>query len=92
MADSVTFDGRNTAEVREWINADPGRDEHSTWFITRSQSGPTSSQAWRYVKGDADWGPDVIAAVFDPRGGWRPVRRGDTIERQGSGYGVREAS
>lgn len=91
MADreGIEFTGRNTAEVRSWVNADPGLGPSETWFITRSMTNPISPQSWNYVRGTEDWGGDVLAAVYDPRAGeWRPVRKGDRIVRQGSGYGV----
>lgn len=90
--DEMTYTGRNTEDVRDWVNADPGCGSHETWFLTKNQSAPTGGQAWRYVKDQQGWDDKVMAAVYDPRtGNWTPVRRGDTIERQGSGYGVRAA-
>lgn len=95
MADheGIEFTGRNTAEVRNWVNEDPGREQGTSWFLTRGQTTPISPQAWHYVKDGAEWPGDVVAAVYDPRtGSWSPVRKGDVIERQGSGYGVRQVT
>ena len=87
--DEIVYTGTNTKEVRAWVNADPGCEFYETWFITKSMSGPSGLQAWHYILGEADNWRGAEAAVFDPRTGeWQPMRRGDTIERQGSGYGV----
>lgn len=89
--DSIRFTGRNTTEVKDWVDSDPGCDSESqTWFVHN----PAPDETWRYIRRASlvpaeEWTDDVVAAVFDCRGGWRPVRAGDTIERQGSGYGVR---
>lgn len=94
MSDSITYDGKNGAAVRRWVNADAGVDaERETWFMTRGMSNPTGNQAWRYAKGDDEWPEGTRAAVYDPRTGrWLPVAVGDAIVRQGSGYGVEAAS
>jgi hypothetical protein len=88
--DEMVYLGANGPEVRDWVNSDPGVTPGETWFLTRNQSGPTGGQAWRYVKDQQGWDNTVVAAVFDARtGDWAPVRKGETIERQGSGYGVK---
>jgi len=87
---SILFTGRNTVEVRDWVNRDAGRDMTESWFITRGMSAATGGQAWNYVRDGRKWGEDVRACVYDPRSErWEPVRPGDYIEKQGDGYGVR---
>lgn len=95
MTEQITYTGRNTREVRAFV--DPGEGDgmpRQTWFVTRTQTAPTGGQAWRYVRANAadgsEWDDTVAAAVFDPAyGDWTPVRRGDIIRRAALGVGRR---
>lgn len=95
-ATEVTYTGRNSPEVRAFVDA--GVEWIETWFITKAMSGPTDLQAWHYVMGKAPGDPTpegwkgARAAVYDPRTEtWRPVHAGDTIVREDGGYVVRSA-
>lgn len=89
--EAITFTGRNTRDVRDFVNG--GIEFIDTWFMTKSQAGPTDLQAWYYVRGTKDPKPGwegARAAVFDPRvEEWLPVFVGDAVVREGSGYAVR---
>lgn len=92
--ESITYTGKNGAEVRDWVNEDAGRSPDETWFMTKGMTASTGGQAWRYIQDglspDERWPTAIQAAVYDPRTGtWVPLRPGDVVEHQGSGYGKR---
>lgn len=78
--DAIQWDGKNTAEVREWatqLQSDVMPDYAATVFVTRNQGGDT--QAWNNIK-DPRWGADIRAAVYDYlHETWVGVRRNDHI-------------
>lgn len=78
----IIYTGRNTADVRAFVDSEHPDRTTETWFVTRNQTAPTGGQAWRYIKADQTWPDDIAAAVYDPADGhWLPVRRGDIIRR-----------
>lgn len=87
-SDRVVFTGRNTREVRGFLDAPDG----ASWFITRGMTASTGNQAWRYARDGDDWPDAVRAAVYDlATDTWLPVADGDTIVRNGVGVRVEGA-
>lgn len=82
------FTGRNGAAVKEWVNSLADVPAGESWFLTRGMAASTGNQAWNYVKAGRDWDTRVVAAVYDPRREWMPVRAGDVIVRDGPGFRV----
>ena len=78
----MIFTGRNTADVREWVNE--LSPDGVSWFVTKSMTAPTGMQAWRFVRAGQEWPEGTDAAVYDHvMDSWVPLARGDTIVRTG---------
>lgn len=65
--EAMQYVGGNGQDVKNWVNSHTpvGVPTSESWFLTKSMSSPVGNQAWNYVREGKDWGPDIIAAVYD---------------------------